>query len=597
VALITGKCRRIFSLAPARGAEMLLKAGLAMLFFVSLIIVGMHWTHFSRTMAYGTVMAYVGLELLLLAIYHRVQGKAIELEFSREGLGDFSRPLAAIDLVMLVGAFFAVTYYKQCTFELSAPYDDILLIMLGFWLAGSLVTRKFAKDNFHDFFVAIGPAVKTVLFMAAGMAFCIFLFRLGPISRIQVFGPVVVLFALETAVFWMYVSYREHGRGNGDIVDHQKVREILSAEKGRVPLETGPECPVTDPAGEKLKNALDFFDPRIFEMLASHVDLDNLDRKYCSLLSTDNIFNLDVLESGGMHLIINLHKLNDMRWFNRYFLLAHEKLAPGSYFMGKAHTISTHRQYFKDKYPKYLGSFYWGLSFVWGRVFPKLPWLKMIYFSITRGKGRRVSRAEILGRLCFCGFKIVDEQEFGHRFFFIAKKATTPSTNENPTYGPLVQLQRSGLGGRPIKVYKFRTMYPFSEFLQDYVYEKNSLAEGGKFKDDFRVTGWGRFMRRTWLDELPMLYNWIRGDLQLVGVRPLSRQYLELYDEDLKELRKKVKPGLLPPFYADMPESLEEIMESERKYIRAYLNRPMRTQMRYFGVGVWNIVVRGGRSG
>jgi hypothetical protein len=221
----------------------------------------------------------------------------------------------------------------------------------------------------------------------------------------------------------------------------------------------------------------------------------------------------------------------------------------------------------------------------------------MIYFSITRGKGRRVSRAEILGRLCFCGFKIVDEQEFGHRFFFIAKKATTPSTNENPTYGPLVQLQRSGLGGRPIKVYKFRTMYPFSEFLQDYVYEKNSLAEGGKFKDDFRVTGWGRFMRRTWLDELPMLYNWIRGDLQLVGVRPLSRQYLELYDEDLKELRKKVKPGLLPPFYADMPESLEEIMESERKYIRAYLNRPMRTQMRYFGVGVWNIVVRGGRSG
>jgi lipopolysaccharide/colanic/teichoic acid biosynthesis glycosyltransferase len=103
-------------------------------------------------------------------------------------------------------------------------------------------------------------------------------------------------------------------------------------------------------------------------------------------------------------------------------------------------------------------------------------------------------------------------------------------------------------------------------------------------------------MRRTWLDELPMLYNWLRGDLQLIGVRPLSSQYLELYDEDLKELRKRVKPGLLPPFYADMPETLEEIMQSERRYIRTYLRRPVKTQLCYFGRCVWNIGVQHKRS-
>jgi len=65
-------------------------------------------------------------------------------------------------------------------------------------------------------------------------------------------------------------------------------------------------------------------------------------------------------------------------------------------------------------------------------------------------------------------------------------------------------------------------------------------------------------MRRLWLDELPMLYNWLKGDLGLVGVRPLSYQYLSLYDRELRELRelrKKVRPGLVPPYYADLPDT------------------------------------------
>ena len=145
-------------------------------------------------------------------------------------------------------------------------------------------------------------------------------------------------------------------------------------------------------------------------------------------------------------------------------------------------------------------------------------------------------------------------------------------------------------------VFKFRTMHPFSEYLQGHVYEHNKLESGGKFKDDFRVTTWGRFMRKYWLDELPMLYNWLRGDLQLVGVRPLSRQYLQLYSPELRRLRTKVKPGLLPPFYADMPETLEEVMESERRYIEAYLQKPVTTQFRYFFKCLNNIVLKRRRS-
>jgi hypothetical protein len=227
---------------------------------------------------------------------------------------------------------------------------------------------------------------------------------------------------------------------------------------------------------------------------------------------------------------------------------------------------------------------------------PKLPVLKNIYFALTRGYNQIISRAEVLGRLNFCGFEIVAEKEINKRLCFIVRKVKTPSIDKNPTYGPLVTLKRAGENNKPINIYKFRTMHPYSEYLQQYVYDLQGLKRGGKLENDFRLTTWGKIMRKLWLDEIPMLYNWIKGDLQLVGVRPLSFHYLSLYDHDLKEMRKKVKPGLIPPFYADLPEAFDEICDSEREYISAFMQRPIRTQFVYFWKALINIVIKGVRS-
>ena len=112
--------------------------------------------------------------------------------------------------------------------------------------------------------------------------------------------------------------------------------------------------------------------------------------------------------------------------------------------------------------------------------------------------------------------------------------------------------------------------------------KKAGLQEGGKFKDDFRVTTLGRIMRSFWLDELPMLINLLKGDLKLFGVRPLSRQYFKLYTLELQRLRILSKPGLIPPFYVDYPKTLEEIIASELKYLKAYEKHPFRTDWVYF---------------
>ena len=95
-----------------------------------------------------------------------------------------------------------------------------------------------------------------------------------------------------------------------------------------------------------------------------------------------------------------------------------------------------------------------------------------------------------------------------------------------------------------------------------------------------------------------MIWDVVRGDLKLVGVRPLSRHYFSLYSPEMQDLRTQVKPGLLPPFYYDKqtPKTIDEVQASERRYVEACLKHPVLTDIRYFFGTIWNILFRGKRS-
>jgi hypothetical protein len=340
---------------------------------------------------------------------------------------------------------------------------------------------------------------------------------------------------------------------------------------------------------------LEYF-PGVYNFVQHSISLSDIEDSKTALVNSSDFFDLKIIDEESLRLFINLQKINNVRWINRYFLEIHKRLLIGGFFIGRADSIETHKKHFFRKYPKYLREALYLAHFIFFRVFPKLPKLRKIYFSLTKGKNRMISRAEILGRLSFCGFKIISEDEIGGSFYFVAQKIKAPSRDLNPTYGPLIKLKRCGLNGQMIEVFKLRTMYPYSEYLQEYIYEHQRLKAGGKIYKDFRITEWGRFFRRYWLDELPMLYNWIKGDVKLFGVRPLSKHYLGLYDNYLQKARKKLKPGLIPPFYADLPKKFEEINESEKRYIQSYLKHPLKTQFTYFFRTINNIVFKGVRS-
>ena len=312
--------------------------------------------------------------------------------------------------------------------------------------------------------------------------------------------------------------------------------------------------------------------------------------------STSTQFNIEKLTVNQYSSIINLKKINDIRYINKFFEAVNLKLPNSGMYFGNVETFRRRRKALLDKYPPVINRLVYVFDYFLRRVLPKLKLTRKIYFYLTKGKGRVISKAEIFGRLYSCGFEIVDEKTINNVLYFVAKKIKEPSYDKDPTYGSLIRLRRIGKGGNEFIVYKLRTMHPFSEYLQEYVYKKNKLQDGGKIKADFRISPEGRIFRKIWLDEIPMIYNLLKGDMKIVGVRPLSPHFYSLYDKDLQELRIKTKPGLIPPFYADMPVTFEEIMASEMKYLKAYQKRPFLTDFTYFFKALNNILIKRKRS-
>ena len=252
----------------------------------------------------------------------------------------------------------------------------------------------------------------------------------------------------------------------------------------------------------------------------------------------------------------------------------------------------------RKRYPLGLGHIIVPLSYIWNDMFPKIKATRKFYFFVTGERHRTYSHTEILGRICRAGFRIVSAKNRSGYLHILAEKKSEPLEHNPSTVSPLLTLYRVGKDKKMIKVYKFRTMYSYSQYLQDYVYELNKLNKSGKLRNDFRVNIWGKLFRPIWLDELPMLWNVVRGEMKWVGVRPLSEHFFSLYTPEMQELRTKVKPGMFPPFYYEKktPVGLDEIQASERRYVEAYLKHPFLTDWRYFWGTINNIIIKSKRS-
>lgn len=282
---------------------------------------------------------------------------------------------------------------------------------------------------------------------------------------------------------------------------------------------------------------------------------------------------------------------------NEIFRNVHQRLNNNYFIAFKIVTAENVKSKLQTILPHGLVKIYYPLHFFIRRVIPKIKGFRKI--SRLLNLPIDMSKSEIMGRLIYQGFNIISLHDNNEETIIVAKvnPAYNPSLiKAQPSEGILFKMLRMGKNEEQITVYKLRSMHPYAEYVQEYIYLNHGLDIGGKFKDDFRVSTGGKFIRKYWIDELPMIINLIKGDIKLIGVRPISQHYFNLYPESLKSLRVKTKPGLLPPFYADMPKTFEEIIQSELTYLKAYQNNPFRTDLEYFIKIIKNIFINRVRS-
>lgn len=501
--------------------------------------------------------------------------------------------LIVIDIQFVLVGFWLSIKINPVSFRTNHIYYELYLLGL-FWV---LISLLFNKYNFKR--VSITESTKQVLFSNISLLMLavviLYLMRFDKSFGFIVFAT--ILFASLFEFSFLYFGYLFKRapiiREGFYTADHDKKKIDILEYRFRS-TEKIPESVVTYPQELSVKNAI------IQELGESAYcffeKFVNISAESTLIVSTTTRFNIMSIHGNLYKAIINIKRVNDIQWINKFFEAVNEKLPKNGIFICTAETKDLRKKRILAKFPPVLNYFYYSVDFLIKRVFPKFPITKKIYFLLTRGENRVLSRAELLGRLYSCGFEIVDEEYIDKRYFVVARKVKTPAFDLEPSYGPIIKLKRVGRGGKLIKVYKMRTMHPYAEYLQGYVYEKNDLQAGGKFNNDFRVSTLGRFMRKFWIDELPMFVNFFRGDMKLFGVRPLSQHYFNLYSQELQEKRVKFKPGLIPPFYVDNPKTLEEIMASEMKYLEAYEKSPFWTDFKYFFRAFYNIVFKRYRS-
>jgi len=560
------------------------------------------WT-ISREFIFITLIILFLLEIFISAIIFKYTHKTTRLigEFTKDKnhlVYRYNIKWLITGATTLIVVYGILLFFQTKQLAMYVQDEQNLLLLIGAWGLSTLLTNRYKYPNSVNHYYEIAPYIKASIIGILFIILFYFSLRLNTQDVTIIFMSSLIHSSIEIFSFYLY------------FFGQNKNHEVHPSPKNHLSTDNDDQRDLNKNLSvNEQKNRFTYHDlirslytiqlenkNEVIQFLSSTFEKENIKKDRVTIFDTISTTNIEILYNNSQDLLVNLHNINNLRRINHYFINSYNKLSTGGLLVGSFIPLENFDSHLRGQMPHFLYAIMLPFHFIFHRVFPKLAITKQIYFILTDGKNRTLSKAEIFGRLSFCGFKMEKYETIGNQIYFTCKKSKTISEEQSPSYGPIVKLKRIGHHGRIINIYKFRTMYPFSEFIQKDVFEENNLDASGKFLNDFRITSWGRILRKYFIDEIPQLYNWLRSDINLVGVRAISKHYYSLYPKDLKELRINFKPGLIPPYYADMPTTFEEIVESEVRYLQKKKEKPFVTNMIYFVKALINIIFSGARS-
>lgn len=485
-------------------------------------------------------------------------------------------------LLWVVSAVVCILWRVLAAKSEVAGYICAFAVMMVAWIVLGLLFRKYRSYRDVWYWQEMLSMVLTggTLF---GLIWLYGRFGRNPLSMNVLVSMIVIVGVFDSVVilikhYWKYAT-------------NMSVTPMEVEQRSGAVVSSKSEARSTQSMGAVHDTVLSLTTEEDYQMLLERAKLDDRQTK---IVANTKLAGFLQIPDYQYLTLVDLCLLNDVKGINKRFCTVNQKLPDD----GRYVCCYRPQEYVKNKilarYPKPLNWVVYSLFFFHKRVVPRLLLTSRLYYDLTKGRKRMLSKTEVLGRLYYCGFEVDEVVPMGHIEYVFAHRAHQPYPQERmKLYGPLIKLPRVCKDKQIVYFYKFRTMHPYSEYIQNYVFDQHGgMNISDKSDNDFRITSWGRLMRRYWLDELPMLINWLKRDVKLVGIRPLSRSMFEKYPPALQDKRTRVKPGLIPPFYIDHPQTFDELFASEDKYLTEYLEHPVRTDLKYFWLTIHAILFK-----
>ena len=462
-------------------------------------------------------------------------------------------------------------------------YVWLFLAMMVLWILLGLITGKYHRSYkrmwlWQEMLGMFVPAMIEFIVVFWVERDMLALFNLSP----AVAGWMIAIVAMINALYIIAKHYWKYAQ-NMDV-------PAMEIEKRTKAKGLRRDEPRSEQSMEAIhQSVLSITTEEDYQMLLEKA---NLDSRQTKIVANRDRFSFLQIPDYQYKTLVDLTLLNDAKGINRRFCIVNQKLPDGGRYVCCYRPQEYMKQKILNKYVKPVNWIVYFFYFWHKRVVPRLALSSRLYYDLTKGRKRMLSKTEVFGRLYYCGFEVDEVVPMGHIEYVFAHRKMQPYPQEQiKLYGPLIKLPRICKNGEILFFYKFRTMHPYAEYIQDVVFdERGGMDIADKAKGDWRISSWGRVMRKYWLDELPMLFNWLKGDVKLVGVRPLSQAMFNKYPEELQEKRIRCKPGLIPPFYIDHPETFDELFASEEKYLDEYLKHPIATDTKYFFKTMYSIL-------
>ena len=488
------------------------------------------------------------------------------------------------DCIIWIGASIIIILWRLVADKsVIVDYVSLFAIMLGAWLVLGAIFQKYSKSYKEYWFWE--ELVIIIVTGGALMGLCAWLIPKVPydlsltvalwtVGIVMIIDAVLTLlkhywkFALNMTVPVMKIKQRKNAKYKGATTKRSKA-DIEAIHQAVLSITTEDD----------------------YEML---VEQAHIDCKNAKVVSDKDRFALLQLIDYQYSTIVDMTILNNIRGINKRMCIANQKLPDNGVYVCCYRPQEYVKQKMLNSYPWGIRWIVYGFWFTLRRVLPRLLLVSRLYYDLNKGRKRMLSKTEVLGRLYYCGFEVDNIERMGHIEYVFAHRHSQPYPQEQvKIYGPLIKLPRVCKNKEIVYFYKTRTMHPYAEYIQNYVFDqRGGMNIADKADDDWRITNWGRIMRKYWLDELPMLLNFLKGDVKLVGVRPLSKAMFDKYPPELQDKRTRCKPGLIPPFYIDHPDTFDELFASENKYLDEYFKHPLWTDTKYFFKIMWSILTR-----